>query len=126
LACELQRVGSVAERGDTRPRGGRRTIVPGRSGGSEIIKWLLSSDPDEVMPPKDSHREVTAAQIEVLQRWIDGGAAYAAYSAFVAPKRPEIPKVRDERWVKKRSTRSSSRDLNRNNFVHRVKRFAKS
>src|SRR3954469_19491607 len=56
------RLDSFAEA--TRDRKGKRPIVPGKSGESEVIKRMLSTDPDEFMPPKDSHREVTPAQIE--------------------------------------------------------------
>src|SRR5688500_10039147 len=57
----------------TRDRKGVRPIVPGKSDQSEMIKRMLSTDPDEVMPPRNSHREVTAAQIETLKQWIDEG-----------------------------------------------------
>jgi hypothetical protein len=43
------------------------------------------------MPPPDSHRTVTAAQKEILKRWIAEGAEYKAHWAFVAPVRPALP-----------------------------------
>ena len=79
---------------------GRRAVVPGKSGESEMVRRMLSSDPDEVMPPKESHREVTPAQIETLKRWIDEGAEYAEHWSFIPPKRPELPKVNDGKWVR--------------------------
>jgi hypothetical protein len=84
----------------TRDRKGTRAIVPGKSGDSEIIKRMLSTDPDEVMPPKDSHREVTKAQIETLRKWIDQGAEYEAHWSFIPPKRPEVPVVKQTDWVR--------------------------
>ena len=76
-----RKAGPAARQAEPRPRRdlgkGRRAIVPGKSGESEVIRRMLSNDPDEVMPPKESHREVTPAQIEMLKQWIDEGAAYA-------------------------------------------------
>src|SRR5688500_7469613 len=84
----------------TRQRKGVRPIVPGKSGQSELIRRLLSDDPDEVMPPRESHREVTPAQIETLKRWIDQGAKYAPHWSFIPPRRPELPKVSGGKWVR--------------------------
>jgi hypothetical protein len=78
----------------------RGAIVPGKGAESELIKRMLSADPDEKMPPPDSHREVTPAQIETLKRWIDEGAMWGEHWSFVAPKRPAVPTVRDQGWVR--------------------------
>src|SRR5688500_11963086 len=67
---------------------GRRAILPGKSAASEAIRRMLPNDPDEKMPPAESHREVTPQQIETLKRWIDEGAVYGVHWSFVAPKRP--------------------------------------
>ena len=41
-------------------------LVPGNAAVSEIIKRVLSTDPDEVMPPPEFHKVVKPEQIEVL------------------------------------------------------------
>ena len=79
---------------------GAFAIRPGKGAESEIIKRMLSADPDEKMPPPNSHREVTPQQIETLKRWIDQGATWGEHWAFVAPKRPELPKVQNGGWLK--------------------------
>lgn len=66
-------------------------FVPGDAAASVLIGRLLSDDPEEVMPPPDSHRQVTPAQRETLRRWIDEGAVYEEHWAFVAPRRPTVP-----------------------------------
>ena len=43
---------------------------------SEMVKRMLSADPDVTLPPPNSHREVTPQQVETLKRWIDQGAAW--------------------------------------------------
>jgi hypothetical protein len=57
------------------------------------VKRLFSKDEDEVMPPPEAHRTVTAAQKETLKRWITAGAPYEEHWAFVAPRRAPLPAV---------------------------------
>ena len=72
-------------------KGGRAAIVPGDAGASLAMERLLSADPDEKMPPPDSHKEVTAAQIDVLRRWIEAGAKWGRHWAFEPVVRPVPP-----------------------------------
>ena len=65
--------------------------VPGSPDTSEAIQRILSTDPDEQMPPPDSARTLTAAQKDTLRRWVSEGAAYEAHWAYVAPTRPAVP-----------------------------------
>jgi hypothetical protein len=58
----------------------KKAFVPGDAEASELIKRLVSTDSDEVMPPPDSHRTLTAAQKEILKRWIAEGAEYKPVS----------------------------------------------
>ena len=61
-------------------------IVPGDSQASELIQRLISNDPDQRMPPADSGKHIEDEELEVLRRWIQEGAPYEAYWAYVAPK----------------------------------------
>jgi cytochrome c553 len=69
----------------------KKAFVPGDADASELIKRLSSTDSDEVMPPPDSHRTITPAQKEILQRWIAEGAEYKEHWAYVTPVRPALP-----------------------------------
>ena len=65
-------------------------IVPGDPAKSEAIVRVLSTDPDEHMPPAKSKLEgLTPAEIETLKRWIAEGAEYEPHWAFIAPKSVE-------------------------------------
>jgi len=81
-------------------RGGFRLVVPGRPEESELIARITSEDPDEVMPPTKSRRQLTKAQIELLKRWVAEGAAWSEHWAFTPPVRPEIPKVSGPEWCR--------------------------
>lgn len=75
-------------------------VIPGKAGESELIFRILSEDPEERMPPLDSHRTLSAAQKDLLRRWIDEGAHFESHWAFSAPTRPSLPGVRVPRWVR--------------------------
>jgi hypothetical protein len=70
---------------------GFRAIVPGKPTESEMIVRIFSSDPDEVMPPPDSHKTLTLEQKDMLKRWIAEGAPYQPHWAYLPPKRPALP-----------------------------------
>ncbi|MFM8216148.1 MAG: PSD1 and planctomycete cytochrome C domain-containing protein, partial [Pirellula sp.] len=65
-------------------------IVVGKASESEMIRRILSDDPDHVMPPPSLQKPLSKEQIELLQRWIDQGAQYDKHWAFVPPTRSEV------------------------------------
>lgn len=67
---------------------------------SELIHRITSDDPDEQMPPADSGKSLRPEQIEILKRWIQEGGKYQQHWAFVAPERPQVPRVRNQSWVR--------------------------
>jgi hypothetical protein len=68
-----------------------RVIVPGNPDASELLIRVTSSNADVVMPPGDSHKPLTAEQIEVLRRWIAEGAAWGRHWSFEPVVRPRVP-----------------------------------
>ncbi len=75
-------------------------IVAGDAANSKLIKRVASKDPATVMPPVASGHKLTEKQIELLKRWIDEGAQWNEHWAFIAPKRPEVPAVSNQGWVR--------------------------
>lgn len=78
---------------------GKVAIDPGDLADSEVVRRILSSDPDEVMPTPKSHLALTTEEKAVLIKWIQDGAEYKPHWAFTKPERPDIPDA-DESWVK--------------------------
>lgn len=72
---------------------GQPVIVKGKPDASLLIKLLKTKDPDEVMPPPKSHRQLTAEQIQTLETWVAQGAVYEEHWSFIPPKRPAVPKA---------------------------------
>lgn len=73
-------------------------IVPGKPKQSELVRRIMSDDPDEQMPPPDQKSTLTDVQKQKLLRWIIQGANYEPHWAFVPPKRPPVPKVTNKTW----------------------------
>ena len=78
-------------------KSGERAIVPGDLDRSEMVRRILSHDPEEVMPPPELHRPLSDQEKEVLRRWIQQGAPYDRHWAFVSPKSHPAPKLADAR-----------------------------
>src|SRR5262245_8727000 len=53
-----------------------QAIASGKPEKSLIIARLTSTDPDIMMPPPNSHKQVKSDQIETLRRWIAEGAEW--------------------------------------------------
>ena len=76
----------------TRPREDGAAIVPGDPDASLIWQRITSSDPDEYMPPPDSHKQrLSDGERDIIRRWIESGARYEDHWAFVPPTRPTPP-----------------------------------
>lgn len=67
---------------------------------SEMLVRILSDDPDEIMPPPKTKKKLSAHEKDVIRRWIVAGAAYEPHWSFIPPKRPPLPHVKNEAWVK--------------------------
>ncbi|RIK73482.1 MAG: hypothetical protein DCC67_17860 [Planctomycetota bacterium] len=81
-------------------RGAEAVIIPADPPGSELIARITASDADQRMPPADSGKELTPAEIETLHRWVAQGGQYEQHWSFVAPQRPATPQVADAAWVR--------------------------
>ena len=76
-------------------------ITPGKPDDSEIIARILLPESDTaLMPPKKSHKKLTAAEKATLKAWVAQGAEYQPHWSFIAPVRPSVPVVQDKAWVR--------------------------
>lgn len=66
-------------------------IVRGAADESALIMRIQASDPEVQMPPPDSGKSLTAAEIGLLKAWIDAGAKWSGHWAFEAITRPTVP-----------------------------------
>lgn len=66
---------------------GMPAIKPGDLGGSKVWHRVTHRDADEIMPPPESNKSLTAEEKKLLKRWIEEGAKYQPHWAFVLPKK---------------------------------------
>ncbi|HEY0076374.1 MAG TPA: c-type cytochrome domain-containing protein [Abditibacteriaceae bacterium] len=72
-----------------------KAFVPGKPDASELVKRIFTDKADELMPPADSHKSLTAEQKQILKRWIAEGAEYQPHWAFIAPVKAPVPKQKN-------------------------------
>ncbi len=75
-------------------------IVPGAADDSEVVRRITTSDVDERMPPAETGRQLTAAEVDTLRAWIAGGAKYSKHWSYEPPRRPELPNVSRPEWCR--------------------------
>ncbi|YCM43558.1 PSD1 and planctomycete cytochrome C domain-containing protein [Verrucomicrobiaceae bacterium 227] len=66
-------------------------IVPGDPDASPIWQRITSKDPEEVMPPHDSHLTLSASEKSLIHTWITQGAKYEKHWTFTRIERPSAP-----------------------------------
>ena len=71
----------------------KEAFVPGNPDDSELVFRINTDDEEDLMPPRDSHKSLTSAQKMILAEWIKQGAEYEPHWAYIAPKRPAVPKM---------------------------------
>ena len=83
-----------------RDRGGYAAIVPGEPDQSELYYRLVEEVDDFRMPPPSSGKALNPDQIDLIRRWIEGGAEWSGHWAFQAPLQNEPPAVADASWCR--------------------------
>ncbi len=90
------------EDGAYRVHDGVTAIKPGSLQDSELWYRITTDDADDLMPPAKSHKKPFSEQERaILKRWIDAGAPYERFWAFVPAVKPELPEVNDAAWSKR-------------------------
>ncbi|QIF00162.1 PSD1 and planctomycete cytochrome C domain-containing protein [Roseimicrobium sp. ORNL1] len=76
-------------------KSGVPALIPGKPEESELIKRVVSTHEDEIMPPKEK-KHLTAKQIETLKQWIASGAEWPAHWAYRPVGGSEKSKVKSQ------------------------------
>jgi len=79
-------------------RDGRAVLVPGRPEESELYRRISSADQDMRMPPADEGKPLSQREQALFRRWIEQGAHWQKHWSLLAPRRPEVPSVRQKTW----------------------------
>lgn len=57
----------------------------------ELLRRVLSDDPDEQMPPPESRKSLKPGDRDLIRRWIESGAPLAGHWSFERPVRAATP-----------------------------------
>ena len=79
---------------------GYPVIVPGKPQESELYLRITSNDDTYRMPPPESAKVLTEAQIELLTRWLQEGAKWDEHWSFTTPTRPNLPTIKNPKWAR--------------------------
>jgi mono/diheme cytochrome c family protein len=78
---------------------GKFALVKGKPKASLVMDRIHSEDPNEQMPPPNSHLTLSDHEKKMIEKWIRQGATYEPHWAFVVPEKNALPKVKDKQWM---------------------------
>ncbi len=68
----------------------------------EMLRRILSENPDDQMPPPESNRPLTTEDRERLRSWLETGANWPEddrHWAFIPPQKSVPPEIENQHWV---------------------------
>src|SRR5262249_49915533 len=68
---------------------------PGDPAGSALMSRIEAEKDARRMPPPEVKKPLSDQQKQLLRRWIEQGADFSQHWAFVPPRRPSVPVLRD-------------------------------
>jgi hypothetical protein len=81
-------------------KSGDHALVPGDLRKSELWARVSAGEDGKPMPPPDFAKPLSPAEVDALKRWIEQGAEWEPHWAYVPPKQPPLPEVKDKAWPK--------------------------
>ena len=87
-------------------KSGKIAVVKGDWKNSEMIRRILSDDPDERMPKEGP--PLSSKEVDILKKWIEQGAEWGVHWAYKRVEDPEVPALKswfglngkDAEWAK--------------------------
>lgn len=87
---------------------GHAAVVSGSTDRSEMFQRIVTTDVDLKMPPPESGRTLSDAQVNIIRRWIEQGAEWSVHWAFRPPENTPVPGPVED-WITKTPV---------DNFIH--------
>ncbi|MGE4550555.1 MAG: c-type cytochrome domain-containing protein, partial [Opitutales bacterium] len=78
--------------------GGYRALEPGKADESELVLRIETNDPDDLMPPPDSGRKLTAEDRRVLRECVNAGGEYDSHWSLKRPVKAPLPNLGQKDW----------------------------
>ena len=68
-------------------------IIKGDPESSPLYWRIITEDKDDIMPPLESHKELSGEEIVLIEQWIREGAEWESHWAFEKPEKPPVPQL---------------------------------
>ena len=81
-------------------RDGGYAIVAGNRDASVLYQRISSEDEFYRMPPKKIGKPLSAAQVDLIRRWIEQGAEWERHWSFIKLSKPPVPDVKSRDWTR--------------------------
>ncbi|WP_031528429.1 DUF1553 domain-containing protein [Dyadobacter crusticola] len=72
-------------------KSGKIPVVRGDADASEMIRRILSDDPDEKMPKNGT--PLNEQEVDILKKWINEGAKWETHWSYKKIEKPEVPSL---------------------------------
>ncbi|MCU0391930.1 MAG: DUF1549 domain-containing protein, partial [Thermoflexibacter sp.] len=79
---------------------GKFALVKGNLDKSRLFYHINTTNPDDIMPPKNSNLKLNEYEKALIGKWIEQGAEWKKHWSFIPPQKPEIPQVKNKAFVK--------------------------
>ena len=79
---------------------GETAVVPGDLERSALVERITADDEFTRMPPADADKQLTPQEKDLLVRWVKEGGKYAGHWAWIAPRKPDVPRERHDSFVR--------------------------
>ncbi|MEZ5385198.1 MAG: PSD1 and planctomycete cytochrome C domain-containing protein [Prosthecobacter sp.] len=83
-------------------KSGEIAIVPGKPDASELVRRILTTDEDDLMPPPHTKKVLSENDKVVLKTWIAEGAKYEKHWAYTPPQPPKAPNASIDGFIRAR------------------------
>ncbi|MCA6074744.1 DUF1553 domain-containing protein [Fulvivirga sedimenti] len=70
---------------------GEKAFVPGKLSRSAAIGRILHTDPELMMPPRESNRFLSDREKAILIKWVESGAQWKEHWAYISPEKANPP-----------------------------------
>ncbi len=79
---------------------GLAVVRPGDTNKSELVRRIFAADPDDRMPPADSGLALSAAEKDLLRRWVAEGAEFKPHWSLIPVGKVSPPEPRNKTWAR--------------------------
>ncbi len=76
-------------------KSGNFAFVKGSINKSEVVKRLVSQDPDKIMPPPESELKISNREIALIAKWINQGSEWKEHWSFFPVEKALLPTLQN-------------------------------